>query len=381
MAETLRLLVTDDELGMRMAVTRALRDYRVRVTDLEEEVTFLIDQAENGEEALEKITGPEPPQILLLDYKLPGISGLDVLESLTPERTEEMLTIMITAYASLETAVTATKRGAYDFLAKPFTPEELKNVVRKAASRIILTRQTRRLAEEKRKIRFQFIRILTHELKAPLAAVEGYLQIMDNHTLGGDLGEYDKIVDRSLVRLEGMRKMIVDLLDLTRIESGEKQRTIENVDIGDIAKRSIETMIPMAGERNITLNLDCPVRVVMPADADEIEIICNNLISNAVKYNRDNGSVDVSIVDDGDLISIKVSDTGIGMTQEDTSRLFNDFVRIKNEKTRSILGSGLGLSILKKLVQLYHGDIEVESTPDIGSTFTVKLHRDTGYTG
>ena len=167
MTETLRILVTDDEPGMRMAVTRALRDYRVQLTDIEDEVAFVLDQAATGEEALEKITASEPPQILLLDYKLPGMSGLDVLENLPTERTEEMLTIMITAYASLETAVTATKRGAYDFLAKPFTPEELKSVIRKAASRILLIRQTRRLAEEKRQVRFQFIRVLTHELKAP----------------------------------------------------------------------------------------------------------------------------------------------------------------------------------------------------------------------
>ena len=201
---------------------------------------------------------------------------------------------------------------------------------------------------------------------------------MDNHTLGDTLNEYDKIIDRSLVRLEGMRKLIVDLLDLTRIESGEKQRRIGEVNIGDIAQQSIETMLPMAGERDIVMNLDCPEQVVIPADPDEIEIICNNLISNAVKYNRDNGRVDVVIRDNGGVVTIKVSDTGIGMTEEDAARLFNDFVRIKNEKTRSILGSGLGLSILKKLVQLYHGDITVESTPDVGSTFSVTLRRDAG---
>ena len=97
--------------------------------------------------------------------------------------------IMITAYASLETAVTATRRGAYDFLAKPFTPEELRGAVRKAARHLILQRQARRLAEEKRQVRFQFISVLAHEMKAPIAAIEGYLQMIRERALGESLGD------------------------------------------------------------------------------------------------------------------------------------------------------------------------------------------------
>ena len=99
--------------------------------------------------------------------RCPGISGLEVLDG-SPDLQTEMLTIMITAYASIETAVPATKRGAYDFLAKPFTPDELRNTIRKAATRLVLAKQARKLAEEKRQVRFQFIRVLGHELKAPL---------------------------------------------------------------------------------------------------------------------------------------------------------------------------------------------------------------------
>ena len=119
--ETLRLLVTDDELGMRLGVSRTLRDFTVRIPDLNEVIDFQVEQAESGERALE-IIGRGPPDILLLDHKMPGISGLDVLDRVRGLQAD-MLTIMITAYASIETAVTATKRGAYDFLAKPFTPD------------------------------------------------------------------------------------------------------------------------------------------------------------------------------------------------------------------------------------------------------------------
>ncbi len=369
--ETIRVLVVDDEPGMRMAIARALRDYRIQLPDAEGDVAFVVDQAATGEEGIEFIKAAKP-QIVLLDYKLPGMSGLDVLEQVQTTESNALI-IMITAYASLETAVTATKRGAYDFLAKPFTPDELKRVIRKAAGRFILISQARKLAEEKRKVRFQFISVLAHELKAPLAAIEGYLQIMKTHTVGDSIAAYDQIVDRSMIRLDGMRKLIVDLLDMTRIESGEKKRELSVVDVCSVAKSSMETMLPDALKRGIEVHLDAPCPVTINGDRGEIEIIFNNLVSNAVKYNRDSGTVNIAVGKDSGTVTVAVSDTGIGMSEDEAGKLFNDFVRIKNEKTKNILGSGLGLSIVKKLAQLYKGDISVTSVPDKGTTFTVVL--------
>ena len=146
--ETLRILVVDDEAGMRLAVTRALRDCRVALPELDVEVAFAVDAAESGEEALERIAHA-PPDLLLLDHKMPGLSGLEVLDELA-KRHLDLLVVMITAYATIETAVTATQRGAFDFLAKPFTPDELRGVLTKASSRLLLARQARRLADEKK---------------------------------------------------------------------------------------------------------------------------------------------------------------------------------------------------------------------------------------
>ena len=372
MSDVLKILVVDDEPGMRSGVTRSLRDFTVRLPDINGEVRFEIDQARTGEEALEKIDAAAP-DILLLDHKLPGISGLDVLDRVGPERLQDMLTVMITAYASLETAISATKRGAYDFLAKPFTPEELHSVVRKTAGRLILSRQARKLALEKRQIRFQFISVLAHELKAPLSAIEGYLNILKDKSAGDDPAVYERMIDRSLVRSEHMRKLISDLLDMTRIESGQKKRDLSQVDLREVAQVSVDTLMPSARARNIEITLHAGGPVTITADRSEIEIIFNNLISNAVKYNRDNGTVDIRIDPQGDTVVLSVADTGIGMTPEETAKLFGDFVRIKNDKTRNILGSGLGLSIVRKLAQMYGGDATVASQPDAGSTFTVTL--------
>jgi len=372
---TLSVLVVDDEAGMRTGVARALRGVTVRVPEVEDAVDFDVAQAASGEEALEAIAH-RLPDVLLLDHKLPGLSGLDVLERIGGED-RGVLTIMITAYASLETAIAATKRGAYDFLAKPFTPEELRATLRKASRHLLLARQARRLAEEKRQVRFEFISVLAHELKAPLNAIEGYLNIFRDRSAGEDPGTYEHMLDRCRIRVEGMRKLIFDLLDLTRIESGQKRRDFTELDLRELAAAAAEAFAPQAAERRVTIALAAGGPVRLAGDRGEIEIILNNLLSNAIKYNRDGGRVDLAVAEDGPFATIRVADTGIGMTPQEAARLFQDFVRIRNPKTRDILGSGLGLSTLKKLAQLYGGEVRVDSTPDVGSTFTVLLRKDT----
>jgi len=372
--ETLRILVVEDEYGMRLAIARALRDYTIHIPEIEEKIGFTIEQVEVAEEAL-TIINDKPPDIILLDYKLPGMSGLDLLTQVSAKQLD-LLAIMITAYASIETAVTATKQGAFDFLAKPFTPMELKETIYKAVKHLVLMRQAHKLTEEKRKVRFQFISVLAHEMKAPLAALDGYLNILRERAAGDSQEVYDHMLDRCLTRIQGMRKMIIDLLDLTRIESGERKRDVSEVDVREIVHTAIDTATPEAQERSISISFPENGPVLMQADRSELEIVFNNLITNAVKYNRDGGRVDVELHADGGQVSIVVTDTGIGMSTEEAARLFSDFVRIKNEKTRNILGSGLGLSTVKKIALLYGGEVSVESEPDKGSRFTVTLNQD-----
>jgi len=370
-AELFKVLVVDDEAGMRSGVARVLKECSISLPEMKTDVRFSVIEAESAEQGLEIIES-QKPDLLLLDHKLPGMTGLELLIKIA-EKKIDILPIMMTAYASLETAVEATRNGAYDFLAKPFTPAELKNLIRKASGRILYKRQAQSLAEEKKKVRFEFISILAHELKSPLAAIQGYLNIVHEKILGNDLEVYDAMIDRSLIRLEGMKKLIFDLLDMTRIESEQRKRDFTNINISEHAKKAIETLALAAKERNITINFESPGAVEMKGDVLEIDIILNNLISNAVKYNKDNGKVDVNISSNENYVIIKVSDTGIGMKEDETKKLFKDFVRIKNEQTRNIIGSGLGLSTVNKLVQMYDGKISVESEFSKGSVFTVEL--------
>lgn len=369
--EVLNILVVDDEPGIRSGVTRILENFNVSYPFMDEDITFNVIEAETGEEGIEIIDNNQP-DIVLLDNKLPGIQGIEVLEYVK-EKELDILVVMITSYASLEVAVKATRDGAYDFIPKPFTPQELRSSLENISKHLFLRRMTQKMQVEGKQIRFQFLSVLSHELKAPLNAIEGYLAMVKNREFGDNIDDYEKMIDRSLSRVKGMRGLIMDMLDLTKIESGKKKRSLQEVELKSLAKAAIDTMHPYAIQRDINVYLNAHDKITMFADADEMEIIFNNLISNAIKYNRDGGRVDCTIRAKEDVVTITVADTGIGMTKIDMSKLFNDFVRIKNQKTKNISGSGLGLSIVKKLADLYNGDVNVCSKPDEGSTFTVTL--------
>jgi signal transduction histidine kinase len=369
--ENVRVLIVDDEPGMRLGAQRVLKKIHTVIRDLDLEIAFQCELAETGREALDKLRA-EKFDLLLLDYKLPDISGLEVLAQIKAVGID-IMTIMMTAYASLEVAVSATKNGAFDFLAKPFSPEELESVALKAASSLLAARHAKQLTEEKRRVRFEFISVLSHELKSPLSAVEGYLQLMKDHVAGEHISDYDAIVERSLIRLDGMRRLIFDLLDLTRIESGEKSRKLTEMDVIAALRASLENVAEAAEKRSITICVNAPKVLLFWADINEIQMICNNLISNAVKYNRDSGKVDVDAYLLDNTLTLRVSDTGIGIDKADQGCLFSAFGRIRNRDTEHVQGSGLGLSILKKLAALYHGDISVESETAVGSIFTTTL--------
>ncbi|MBN2681535.1 MAG: response regulator [Bacteroidales bacterium] len=367
--EKLRVLVVDDEPGIRSGIDRILRNFSVGYPFMDEDICFEVLEAETGEKALELVES-EKIDIVLLDNKLPGIHGIDVLEIFNKKQVD-LSVMMITSYASLDLAIKATNNGAYNFVPKPFTPQELKVAMESITKHLFLKRMTRKMNEEGKQIRFQFLSVLSHELKSPINAVEGYLKIMQERQVGENIADYEIMISRSIERLKGMRTLILDLLDLTKIESGKKQRTLKKINLYDAAQMAIHSIEPMAIQKNIKIYLFAPDDIYIMADSDEIDIILNNLVSNAVKYNKEDGKVEVTIKKTNTSTIIKVEDTGIGMDEEEMERLFGEFVRIKNSKTKNITGSGLGLSIVKKMVELNDGKIELSSTPDVGSVFTV----------
>ncbi len=367
--ESLDVLVVDDEFGIRAGISRILRNFSVSYPFLDNDIQFITTEVGSGEEALD-IIKTNPPAIILLDNKLPGIQGVEVLEYINTNQLD-ILVIMITSYASLDLAVKATNIGAYDFVPKPFTPQELKSSLENVAKHYFLRRMTRKLHSEGKKVRFQFLNVLSHELKAPLSLVEENLISFKERRLGDDLAAYDKLVDKSLSKIKSMRNLIMDLLDLTRIESGGNERVLREVNLCLIAKTSIDTMMPMAIQRGVSIDFNSSCSVPYIADAQELEIVFNNLISNAIKFNEEGGKVHCQLTSSDTEIIITVSDSGQGIAQEDISKLFHEFSLIGISNAKGYAGSGLGLSIVKRIVDLYKGRIEVESKLNDGTTFSI----------
>ena len=240
---TLKILVIDDEPGIRSGISRILRNFRVDYPFMEEAFDFEVVEASTGEAGIENIE-KDKPDILLLDNKLPGIQGIEVLEYVRKKQMN-IIVVMITSYASLELAVKATSDGAYDFIPKPFTPQELKSSIENITKRVFLKKMTNKLQETGKQIRFQFLSVLSHELKAPLNSIEGYLQMIKERQAGPQLESYDYMVDRMLHRITGMRTLILDLLDLTKVESGKGKRDIKKIRLADVAHTAIDTMRPI----------------------------------------------------------------------------------------------------------------------------------------
>lgn len=369
--EPLKVLIVDDEPGIRSGIERVLNGFSVSFPFLDTDFTFDLISVETGEEAVQHIDNSNI-DIVLLDNKLPGIQGIEVLEYINKSQIDVEV-MMITSYANLDLAVRATSQGAFNFVPKPFTPQELRTAMEAITKHLYLRSMGKNLNANEKQTRFQFLSVLSHELKSPINAIEGYLNIMFEKQLGDDINDYANMVERSLIRIKGMRGLIMDMLDITRLESGIKRREIKPLDLVEIAKISKDTVSPLAIQKNIMIYLEAPEELIFKGDYNEIEIVFNNLLSNAVKYNKDNGKVFFRIINNNSEIEIVVEDTGIGIDENDLPKLFGEFERIKNAKTRDITGTGLGLNIVKKIIDMYSGTIRVISIPDKGTKFTICL--------
>jgi len=498
MPNQVNILVIDDEQIMREGCSRILsKDGLVVIC------------AENGNRGLEEIKGrPENIDVILLDLMMPGMSGMEVLDHI---RTIDpnLLVIVITGYATVESAVEAMKKGAYDFIPKPFTPDQLRIIVRRALERRTLQKEAeflrrerekslRDIATEKSKIKTiincmgdgvlvcdrdscivlsnpaasrmlkvpetslignflpqcnlhselskmiqeslattdksyssvsqelslgesgeiflrahtapvqndlgetmgsvtvlqdishlkeldkmksEFIAMVTHELRAPIAAVEQQLTVILNKMAGEITEKQEQLLGRAKERTKGLLTLIKDLLDLSKIEAGKMVQYKEPLHLQEVVQKVVDLMRAEAEAKKLDLQFTAPPQLsLISADRNSMEGIFTNLISNAIKYTPEGGKVWVHLEEEGGFVKATVSDTGIGIKKEDLSRIFDKFYRVKTVETRQIVGTGLGLSIVKSVVDAHLGSIFVESEEGGGTTFTVLLPKESSPT-
>ena len=484
-----RVLIVDDEEGIREGSERILSRMGCRVF-----------KASRGEEGLE-ILKMEKISIVLLDMKMPGMDGMEVLKRIR-ELDETILVIVITGFATVETAIEAMKRGAYDFIPKPFEPDQLRIVVNRAAEKLRLTWETEKLELDRRRtmadlhteksrslsiieslpngavvtnadgrvvlmnpaslqlldldpgiepggriedyindadlcalileisqgkhvdfddiptydwalpngnyllargrpvrgekmeclgavvtfvdittmkvldqLKSDFVAKVSHELRSPLSTIHEQLALVLGDMVGQDPGSGQHLLTRAKEKTQGLISLIGDLLDLSRIEAGIVSRQLKSVSIEKLLDSIVDFIGTRARQKEQTITLELPEEPLPPVTADPValESIFGNLITNAINYTPGNGHIRVTADLTGINIRVSISDTGFGIEEKYLDQIFDKFFRVKNDKTRFITGTGLGLPIVKGLVDSLGGVISVESTPGKGSTFTVLL--------
>ena len=356
------IVVIDDDEAMRLSCRKILT-----------KVGFEVTAFEDGAQGLEGVARLRPA-LTIVDLKMPGISGMEVIPRVH-EIDPSIIIVVITGYATIDTAVEAMKAGAYDFLPKPFSPEELRLIVNRGLERRRLLLEAQRHEVEREFIKRRFVSFVSYQLQSPLAAIHQYLNVLRH------LGETAEAAakrqewyDRCLARIEEMQGLIRNWLTLSAIEGRCLARQRVKVDLSEILPAIFKTYEGLAAAEQVTLEARLPEDGCFTAgDPDCVRVLFDNLIVNAIKYNKPGGRVTVLARMAGGEVAVSVADTGVGIPEHQRQFLFEEFFRVRSQTAKKTAGAGLGLAICKKIVSELGGHIEVESEVEAGSTFHVRL--------
>ncbi len=333
---------------------------------------YTVESFGNGHEGIERLKQVRPP-LLVVDIKMPELDGFEVIK-IVRKIDPDIVIVVITGYATIETAVDAMKMGAYDFLPKPFTPGELRLIIERGFERWRLAKEAQLLRKQKEEVERKFITLVSHQLKGPLGAVKQYLDVL-LYTYRDQLpGETIEWISRSQARIEDMIELIQDWLMLAKLDKGTLCDHNASSDLAKIVDNVIQEYRQLPSAANLQLSAEMPPDLGLTrGDAVSLNMLVDNLVSNAVKYNRPGGSVKVRAGRADKWITLEVSDTGLGISPAYRPHLFEEFYRVKTPETQSIPGTGLGLVICKRIVEELDGSIEVDSKEGEYTTFLVRL--------
>lgn len=341
-------------------------------------------RARSGTEALELLLLHEVA-LALIDVQMPEMDGFELAELMRgAERTQSVPIIFVTAGVHDEAReFKGYDAGAVDFLAKPLNARILRSKVevflelhrhkQQLAQRVHeLERAEERLRDADRR-KDEFLAVLSHELRNPLMAIRGGLYVLKHVDPNKERGQRALgVLDRQTIQLT---RLVDDLLDVSRIIRGKVQLQRGTVDLCEIVHRAVEDHRAQFVKAGLTLSLDCPGEpLVAHADAARIAQIVENLLANAAKFTPSGGSVSVTISRDEDRATLRVSDSGVGISEDIMPRLFQPFAQADRTLDRSRGGLGLGLSLVKSLAELHGGSAAVHSDgPGRGAEFVIVL--------
>jgi len=312
------------------------------------------------------------PDLVFVDLKMPGISGFEVLEKIRG-KDATIVMVVITGFATVSSAVDAMKKGAYDFLPKPFTPEEFRLITRRSLEKRKLVLETIALRREKELLREQFASIVSHELKAPLGAVQQNLFALE-FELTNTLNESQKEkIGRIKVRIDDLLKLINSWLRVISVDIHKLKEGFTQISVAESITKALENVEPLSVRKNIEIETSIGAQLpTVNGDSLSLSEAFINIIGNSLKYSPDGSKVIVKAEEQGNETQISIKDSGVGISQEDLPHIFEGFYRGKSGQ-EAASGHGIGLAVSRQIVEAHGGSISVESEAGKGSTFYIRL--------
>ena len=353
-----RILVVDDTSKNLQVVGTMLRNEGYDVTP-----------AGSGAQALDRVL-VRLPDLILLDLMMPEMDGLEVCRRLKADSfTQAIPVIFLTASTEMEHLVQGFEVGAVDYVTKPFNPPELLARVRTHLELKHARERLREMNDEKN----EFMGIAAHDLRNPLNAVKGYTEMMREEP-DMEQQERSELLDRVHDATTRMVEMVQNLLDANRIERGEMQLNLTPTDLVPVLNSVVETQRSHATAKQQTIHLESETTpVVIQLDPSVTVQILENLISNAVKYSPPGREIFVRLKKYAHGVRVEVQDQGPGLSTEDQKKLFGKFARLSAKPTGGEHSTGLGLSIVKKMVEAMNGKVWCESELGKGADFIVEF--------
>lgn len=319
------------------------------------------------------------PDVVLLDTVLEDVSGFTVCRALKEsEDTEDIPIIFLSNKADLPLKVEGFESGAADFMTRPFQSAELISRIQNQVQlrsliqeREVHISDLHELLDQKDKV----MQVVSHDLRSPLGGIKGLAEMLETGSESEDPETVRDFAQSIRQTSESLLGLVNDLLDIAKLESGKLALTISEFEIRELVMQCIETMQLLAYKKSVNLQMHLGHEndeVWVQADRPKLMQVFNNILSNAVKFTPSSGTVSVT-VNTGDFVEITFTDTGVGIPAEILPNLFEKFGSHQREGTDGEKGTGLGMPIVKKFVEVHGGTVEVSSIVGEGTTFVVTL--------
>jgi signal transduction histidine kinase len=308
---------------------------------------------------------------VFVDLKMPGLSGMEVLDAIRAFD-PTVVCIVFTGFATIASAVEAMQRGAFDFLAKPFTPDEFRAMIRRGLEQRALLTERAALHREREALREHFAAIVSHELRSPLAAVQQNLFVTIRDLEGVATDEQRERLERMSVRIGELLALVNRWLRGFSLDLAPMRETFGPVAILGPVAAAVDSARTEAVRKAVEIETEIAPAAIVLGDSGALTEAVLNVVGNAVKYSREGGRVVVAAARRDGRVSVEVRDTGVGIPAADLPRIFDAFYRGQAGEG-DVGGAGIGLALTRRIVEAHGGSIVATSEPGLGTTFVIDL--------